>query len=305
MTKDYIKYHQRTYAEKIYRDGFQNMKQWPYEIRLLALLFKDQGQKPSEVRDSLIAFCTAHYPDTPVRYWLVAIGRAIKFIQKRDSILVECPYVDMFVEEINFIDEQDISDAAKRVLFVIMVQKKLDKYCYEIRRQDTYTIFTYANNVRLSRLGRIARLPRGYAGVDGLRELYERGLIDVIHCKNSPFKLNFADRIRFDGRLAVRITDYEQLGTYWDWLHGCQTAYVCVQCWKAFRSHAKNRCYCDEHQGYQRANLKTRHVVCCDCGESFEVDIKNHKSLRCALCQQRHRKENNRLQARKTRQKHT
>ena len=303
MNKDYIKYHQRTYAELIFENGFQNMREWPYEIRLLAMLFKSQGQKSREIRENLTVFCTTKYPDIPVRFWLVAIGKAVSFVEKKYNVLVECPYVDMYTDEIDYIDEQDISDGAKRVLFAIMVQKKLDKFCYEARRGETYSIFTYANNKRLQKLARIARLPRGYTGVDGLRELYEHGLIDVMHCKGSPFRLNFVEHIAFDGHLAVRITDYEQLGTYWDWLHSCQTAYVCVKCWKPFRSQAKNCCYCSEHQGYQNIDLGKRRVVCCDCGAEFEVNAKNHKTIRCQDCQALRRRENTRTSVQKYRQK--
>lgn len=303
MNKTWVKYHQKTYAETINRQGFQNMRLWAYELRLLAMLYKEQGQKPKEIRDSLVAFCTTRYPDTPERHWLVAIGKAVNFAEKKGNVLVECPYVDMYTEEIDFIDEQEISEEAKRVLFAIMVQKKLDKICYEIRRGGEYSIFTYANNKRMTQLTRVARLPSGYTAIDGLRELYQQGLVDVMHCKGSPFRLNFVEHILFEGRLAVRLTDYEQIGTYWDWLHSCQTAYVCVKCWRTFRSRAKNCCYCEEHQGYQSITQPLKTLICADCGGAFEVSAKNHKSVRCPACQAAHRREDVRLAVQKHREK--
>lgn len=303
MTKDYIKYHQRTYARMIHDNGFQNSKQWAFELRLLAMLFKEQGQKPHEIQVSLLEFCMKQYPQTPERHWLVAISKAVKFSQKKGNVLVECPRVDMFLSEVDFIDKQNLSDGAKRILFAMMVQKKLDKYCYEIRRDTPYTIFTYANNERMRRLKKVAKLPKGYTVADGLRELMAQGLIEIVHCKGSPFKLNFVEKLVFAGNLATGIVDYEQLGTYWDWLHCNPTAGVCVTCWKTYSSRAQNRCYCEEHQGYQKLGILSHEVVCCDCGVRFETDVKNTRAVRCRACQEIKVREDARRRKQKERQR--
>ena len=88
------------------------------------MLFKSRGQKSKEIQDSLKLFCARQFPDTPARFWLVPISKAIKFAHQPGNMLIECPYVDMYTSEIDFIDEQQISNDAKRVLFAIMVQKK-------------------------------------------------------------------------------------------------------------------------------------------------------------------------------------
>lgn len=286
MTKDYIKYHQRTYAQMICARGFQSPKQWAYELRLLAMLYKEQGQKPQEIAESLLAFCLKQYPQTPERHWLVAIGKAVKFSQKKGNVLVECPRIDMYLDEVDFIDKQNLSDGAKRILFAIMVQKKLDKICYEIRREAPYVIFTYANNERMRKLKRVAKLPKGYAVADGLRELMAAGLIEIVHCKGTPFKLNFVEKFAFEGSLAVGIVDYDALGAYWDWLHCSAQVGICVTCWKTFSSRAQNRCYCEEHQGYQKSGATSHEVICCDCGRVFEVTVKNTRAVRCGDCQE-------------------
>lgn len=286
MTKDYIKYHQRTYAQMVRDNGFQSPKQWALELRLLAMLMKEHGQKPNEIHANLLGFCKAQYPQTPERHWLVAISKAVKFSQKKGNVLVECPRIDMYLSEIDFVDKQNLSDGAKRVLFAIMIQKKLDKYCYELRRQTPYIIFTYANNERMRRLKKVAKLPKGYAVADGLRELMAQGLIEIMHCKGSPFKLNFVEKFAFSGSLAVGIVDYEQLGVYWDWIHCNSMAGVCVTCWGVYNSRAQNRCYCEKHQGYQKLGVLSHEVVCCDCGAVFDADVKNTRAVRCRVCQE-------------------
>jgi hypothetical protein len=192
----------------------------------------------------------------------------------------------MYLDEVDFIDKLSLSDGAKRILFAMMVQKKLDKVCYEIRRETEYTIFTYANNERMRRLKKIAKLPKGYTVADGLRELMSQGLIEIMHCKGSPFRLNFIDQFSYEGDLAVCVVDYEELGAYWDWLHCSPTAGVCVTCWKVYNSRAQNRCYCADHQGYQKLGVVSHEVACCDCGTVFEVDAKNTRAVRCRPCQE-------------------
>lgn len=284
MTKDYTKYHQRTLAKTILEEGFQS-SYYNSELGYLARYFKESGDKPQMIKEKLIDFIKTHYPKAILRNWMVQIDKAVAASQKDENVLIECSHVDMYLSEIEYIDSLDISENAKRVIFAIMVHKKLDKFCYELRKGEDYKIFTYSNNRRLHSLPRVAKLNKvRNIALDVMHELYKAKLVDVIECKGSPFKLNFADQIVFEGALAVRISDYDHIGLYWEWLHGKETVGLCCKCWQAYSTKAKNRCYCEDHQGYQ-AMGDSKEIVCVDCGKQFVVPASNHKTVRCVECQ--------------------
>ena len=286
MTNSYAKYHQRTYAEKILREGFQS-SYYNMELKYLARLMKEEGCKPKEIRDKLIAFVREHCPGEVMRNWYVRIDKAIAAAKKDENMLIECGMIDMYLSEVEYIDSLGVSENAKRTIFAMMVHKKLDKQSYELRQRGEYKIFTYGNNDRLRSLPRVAKL-NGVKNLalEVLHELREAGLIDVIECKGSPFKLNFADKIVFEGKIAVRIADYDSIGLYWEWLHGKKDVGVCCQCWGVYTTKSKKRCFCDAHQGYQKKGDKDRTVQCIDCGAEFTVGAKNARTIRCEACQE-------------------
>lgn len=287
MSNTYNVYHMRTFAEKVYREGFQKETSKQFELCLVALYMRDVlGINKTVMKSELLDFCMREAPDSSKRAWVMMVAKAEKYAQKKDHVLVECPYIDMYEDEVEYIDSLDVSDNAKKIVFTMMVHKKLDKVCYEARNTDSYTIFSYATNKRYSSLKRVAHLSKVKdMAKEVMHELYCHNLVDVIETKGTPLKLNFADKICFEGKIAVRITDYEQIGLYWEWLMGKPNIGLCCTCWQIYNSRSKRRCYCEQHQGYQKLGISVRDVVCANCGKEFQVSIKNTRTIRCESCQ--------------------
>ena len=63
----------------------------------------------------------------------------------------------------------------------------------------------------------------------------------------------------------------------------------CEKCHKRFYKHSSNEKYCDKCKGYQK--IKTKTLICCDCGKEFAVDSQSRK-IRCEEC---HKKERSRI----------
>ena len=71
----------------------------------------------------------------------------------------------------------------------------------------------------------------------------------------------------------------------------------CEKCKTRFYVRQRNQTICDDcrcREIERKGRLKKDHkkiVKCCDCGDEFEVDIRNMKKIRCNKCQKEYRKE--------------
>ena len=83
----------------------------------------------------------------------------------------------MYNSEYLYVNSLSLDNELKKVVWTMMVQKKLDKYSYETQYETPYTIFSYTNNKRrLSALPRIAGIKKktGFdLGIDVLHPLIE------------------------------------------------------------------------------------------------------------------------------------
>lgn len=288
MSSNYYMYRQLTYAKLIFEKGFQS-NHLQYELKLLALYLRDcLDMKPKARKAALHTFCRQWIPSYSYRGWYQVINRAMNYSSGRKHVLLECPSVTMYKSEVEYIDGLDISENGKRTVWAIMAQKKLDKASYEAQHGGEYQIFAYGNKQkRINGLKRVAGLKSVKdMGLDVFQELVEAGLVEIMACKGDPIKLNFAEKIALEGEMAVEITDYEQLGSYWEWLHGDSKVGLCKVCGTPYRKTRGNREYCDDHTGYRHVSeVKKKTLNCTDCGQEFMVDARNHSKIRCAACQ--------------------
>ena len=67
----------------------------------------------------------------------------------------------------------------------------------------------------------------------------------------------------------------------------------CERCHKRFYKHSSNEKYCDMCKGYQK--IKTKTLICCDCGKEFVVDARVSNKVRCDECQRIKDKERKRI----------
>ena len=285
----YYQYRQRDYAALIYLKGAQT-KYTRYELRLVALFLRDvMGYAPKPLRQGIIECLQKWDEQYTLNKWCVEIEQTAAYARNKKHKLVQCDSIPMYQSEVEYIKGLDIPEDLKRAVWTMMVQKKLDKMVYETRHDKSYQIFTYANNSkRIKALPRVAGIKkkRGFdTASDILHPLYCAGLIDVIQTRGDPFKLNFADKIVFEGEEAVRVTDYEHIGLYWNYVTGANVG-LCEVCGAPFKRKdtGRPRKVCDDCADRTQVN-DVEIMECTDCGEVFVREVKNTRQVRCAACQ--------------------
>lgn len=290
----YYQYRQRDYAALVYLKGIQS-NHWRYELRLVALFLRDvMGCTPKPLRQGIIECLQKWDKRYTLNKWCVQIEQTVAYARNKKHKLVQCDGIPMYQSEVEYIKELDISDDLKRAVWTMMVQKKLDKVVYETRHEKPYQIFIYGNSPkRLKAFPRVAGIKkkRGFdTASDILHPLYCAELIDVLQTRGDPFKLNFADKIVFEGEEAVRVTDYEHIGLYWDYVTGGKVG-LCEVCGAPFKRKGtgRPRKVCDDC--VDRTQVKDVEIVeCVDCGKVFVREVKNTRQLRCAPCQEKFNK---------------
>jgi len=297
-------YHQQRLAERVWHEGFITGHE-QFELCLVALYLRDvHGMPPRERRAALTRFLREQDKEYTASKWCLRLNAALKYAADKNRKLVEIERIPVYQSEMAFVDGLDVNEDVKRTVFAMMVQKKLDKISFEAQHGQPYAIFAYSNSdARLKALPRVAGIKRrrGFDfGRDVLFQMREQGLIEVMACKGTPLKLNFVDQFAEDGEVAVEVRDYEDLGIYWDYLHGGDIGF-CTVCRTPFRcrKHGEKRKYCEEHlRG--RVNQGARiDVACIDCGKVFTRSTHAAMQVRCHECQQEHRKQG-RKQGRET-----
>lgn len=100
---------------------------------------------------------------------------------------------------------------------------------------------------------------------------------------NMNYRVIFADD---DGKKVLQVSDFRCLG--YEYLKYCGENFIrCADCGILTRGNKNGtKRYCQKCSGVERA--VTREVVCEDCGITFYVSSKNHKTTRCSLCLKEH-----------------
>lgn len=286
-TGKYYQYRQYTLAKLVYDKGFQTTYK-QYELKLLAVYLRDYVfLKPKARKERLVEFCKKHIADYHPRANFRMINTALDYASNKHNVLVEIPEIIVYKSEVAFINLLEISNNAKRLLFAMIVQKKLDKGNYEARHPGkTYNLSFMSNDApRNRRLGKIAGVaPRVDVAKELLFELFTKHIVETL--PNGTVVLTFSDHIVHAGDEAVRVVDYEHIGLYWDYLLGNKKVGICVSCGSPYRSTSNRQKHCVDCQGYAKIETpREKIIVCAECGVKFAVRMKAVKTYRCEDCQ--------------------
>lgn len=288
------KYKDLVYAQKIYNDGFLT-KYRETELKLVTLYMRDvlEITKKQERKEALHKFCEKHLKDYHRMKYYKLINKALDYSCSKKNYLINIDSIPVMKSEIDYLNSQDISIDEKKVLFTLLVTYKLRKLYFEIKKpNEPYdNMYFKGGTSQYSDLKKVSNIHNKLdINIDIISELAVKGYVKIY--SRGCIRLNFIEAIVDDiGEVAFEMTDYNNIGFWFEWYNGNKRIGKCIKCGNVFYKKSNHQIYCSECQGYAKQGVKT--LICCDCGKEFEVDgvVKNKK--RCDKCQKVVDKKNN------------
>lgn len=263
---------EKEYAEECLRNGMPDNKPF-ITLSILAKYYYQLGYKRAEIVRLLIDYIQKHYPY--YRNNKLSWDESIEKIatKERKHTLFEIDGIWVTTAELDTIKNIH-NKVLERLAFTMLCIAKLNN---EKRPQNNGWV-----NVETKKLFSLARISGSVASrYERLNILKELGLIEFPK-KND----NLNSRIMFinnESDKVLFVSDFRELGYEYLKFNGgdfirCQDCGILVH-----NNKTKTKKYCPACVEY--SPIKTKRVVCVDCGEEFEISAKNNKTCRCENCQ--------------------
>ena len=284
------KYDENTYAKKIFDSNKFQTKHIPTELRLLVIYYRDVlGLKPKDRKIKLYKFCEDNIPDFNKAVYYKIINRALQRGSNKKQKLVTIDKVDIYKDEVDYINSLDIKYDYKKIMFAFLVQMRLNKIMYEKRNNKEYKATNYFKGGKqkykniLSMANVSSKIDINDDFVNDLSQV-ENPLITILY--KGLIILNFLDNCKQSGDIVFVIKNYEDVGWYFDYYNHVDKVKLCAYCEQPFKQVHGNELYCKKHKEYQPIETKT--INCIDCGKEISVDSKDNQTVRCDECQHKH-----------------
>lgn len=238
------KYNELEYAELVFKKGFQT-KHIPTELRLLVLYLRDiVGLKPKQREEAIYNFCKLHIPKFKKEKFFKTIKKALNAGLKKEQKLVTIPYIEISQKEIDYINSFDIKYEYKKVLFAFLVQIKLNKQVYEYKYDKEYnSIYFKGGRKKYSAIKDMSNIPTKMSLNDEvINELANKGYIQILH--KGAILLKYLENCVSSGDVIIKITDYENVGLYFDYFNGTKGVKKCDNCETPIKIIKNNQKYC-------------------------------------------------------------
>lgn len=289
-----FKYKDLDYAKNIIEHGFSK-KYFNTEIKLVALYLRDvlDIRKKEDRKNELHIICKKYLKDYHRMKYYKVVNKAIDYSTCKKNRLITIKSVPVLKCEVNYFNNAELTLDEKKLLFTLLIVHKLNKEYFEIKNPDEpyNNIYFKGGTSRYSDLKKISNISsKADINIDLISKLAKRGYLQLY--SRGCIRMNFMEQIDYDdgaGEVAFEITNYNNIGYWFEWYNGNKRISRCSKCGNVFYKKVNNQIYCDKCQGYEKQNAKT--IVCCDCDTEFEVDARNMKKIRCDDCQREYRKQ--------------
>lgn len=289
-----FKYKDLDYAKNIIEHGFSK-KYFNTEIKLVALYLRDvlDIRKKEERKNELHNICKKYLKDYHRMKYYKVVNKAIDYSTCKKNQLITIESIPVLKCEIDYFNSVGLTLDEKKLLFTLLIIHKLNKEYFEIKKPDEpyNNIYFKGGTSRYSDLKKISNISNKVdINIDLISKLAKRGYLQLY--SRGCIRMNFMEQIDYDdntGEVAFEITNYNNIGYWFEWYTGNKRINKCSKCGNVFYKKVNNQIYCDKCQGYEKQNVKT--IVCCDCGIEFETNSKNSQSTRCSDCYKKYRKE--------------
>lgn len=290
MIKNY-KYDEISYAEKIYKENIFITKHIPTELRLLVLYYRDiLKMKAKERKIALVQFCGKNIPNYNRASHYKIVNRALQKGSNSKQKLIKVEKVDIYKDEIEYINSLEIDFQYKKLLFAFLVQMRLNKIVSEFKNGKEYkSTYFKGGRQKYENIKLMANVSNKININDDFINQLSQGdtpLITSLH--DGLINLNFLDKCKQTRDIIIEITDYENVGWYFDYYNHIDGVILCDYCNQPFKQRRKDSRFCDKHIEYQP--IETKNLICIDCGSDVEISSRDNETCRCDECRDIHLK---------------
>lgn len=240
---DKFKFKEKEYAEAIIENGFIS-KNLNYELKLLAMYYKELGYKPKKREELLYDFCKKNIENFSRVLYYKKINSVLNYARKKENILINANEIDITENELRFIDSLDINHQQKKLCFTLLVLAKLYSTVHHIKYGEHTTEHYFGgNNKRYKEL--IDASHTSLTANKLHQNIGELAKKDIVEIRNKGFiKLSFIYGIEPGGETAIKIRSFDSIGLYYDLHTGQKKVKSCVNCQTPFRFKSNKSKYC-------------------------------------------------------------
>jgi hypothetical protein len=273
------------YVEWILANGFDlNNNNLLEQMRLLAIYYRDElDLKPKQREQQLIKFCEEHIPGFRYEIYYSLIDKAINASRKKENKLIYIPHVDIYSEELKYIDALDVSHYYKKVLFTLLVNIKYNKVVYKLKndKEPSEELGFQFTDESVRYIKKTAKIPSSIdINADAVHTFVKLGVIKDITL--GYIVIPYLQECYEKGEVAIQVSSYDNAGYYYDYHVGDKKIRFCQECDAPFRIKANNQKFCLEHLTRQPSQIVEK--ICGSCGKVMMIkDRANAKSV-CDDC---------------------
>lgn len=266
---------EKQYAQKCIAGN--DIGEKPY--RTLCILAKyyyfSCGYKKKQIRDSLTDFLKRNYIEytSAQNFWDESIEKIVSKVNKQT--LYEISGVKITKSEIQKIQALNNRLLEKLAFAMLCVAKY-----YHLKNPNNNGWVNLPDKEMFA----LANVNCSHSQIHFyINDLFVSGLLDLpLRGDILNYRVTFMDN---NGEEEIFVSDFRNLG--YEYLLYCGENYIrCVECGcLTMGSKRGKRKYCPKCLAH--ITPTTKKVVCADCGQTFFVNVKNRRSIRCHICQQK------------------
>ena len=190
-------------------DSWNPTVHYSYGLADLALLikwFSRQGLKPKKIKEEIIKLWYNYDPlvDFDILNKMITRIRA-----KKDYELIEIVGVSLSSDAMQWFRDQDLSHEAIKLAFTFYVWAKIQEQYKEF---GATTIF---GDNSWTMLKRSADIKQNVKLLDVLRELFQKGYVDIPMGKLRRYVIDFYDKVPTTGEEVI-ISDFDHIGKFYE-----------------------------------------------------------------------------------------
>lgn len=256
------KYDELSYAEKIYKEGFQTdfIK---YELILLVKYLKQEKNfKVKETEDYLYNFCEKYIPNFNKVLYFPVIDKALKEGRKRKNKLIIIKKIDILESELKYIDELEIEKNNslnkedrekidydyKKILVAFLLNKKINNKINSIRNSnpdEKISIYFEGSARAYNKIIRLSNLEEKHDINLIINKLIKADIIKSLNKGN--ILLSYIEKIPIGNSnifYELPPNGFNNLGYVFDYYKGKEDIKKCEKCEVLIKTKNNKRKYC-------------------------------------------------------------